>query len=107
MAALRHKNVRRLDVAMNDRLRVCGTERVSDVDGKRQNQFGFLRTPSNAMLQCEAVQELHSDERFAVLIINLMDRANVRMIECRCGLSFASKTGECLRIARYLIRQEL
>src|SRR5271155_4263580 len=59
------------------------------------------------MLQSEAIQKLHGDEGLAVLIVNLMNGADVRMIERRSGPGFALKTAESLRVLRAVVRQEL
>ena len=36
-----------------------------------------------------------------------MDRADVRMIQCRGGLRFALKAAECLRVSGYIVGKEL
>ncbi len=51
MSALGHKNVRGLDIAMNHSLGVRGIQRVGNLDGQRQNQFCFQRTPGDTVLQ--------------------------------------------------------
>ena len=106
MAPVGDKNVGRLDVTVNDAFE-CAASSASAMSMASDRSFGFQRTPCNAMLQRYAVQKLHGDEYLAVLVINFVDRADVRMIERRCYLSLASKTGESLRVARKLIRQEL
>ena len=63
--------------------------------------------PRNAILQRQPVQKLHGDERFAVLIVNFVDRADVRMIQCRGGLGFALEAAESVRVFGHFIRQEL
>jgi hypothetical protein len=45
--------------------------------------------------------------RFAVLVVNFVDRADIQMIQCRGGLGFALKAAEGLRVFRYLVGQEL
>ena len=35
------------------------------------------------MFQRQPVHKLHCDERFAVLIVYFVDRADVRMVQCR------------------------
>ena len=35
------------------------------------------------------------------------NRADVGVVQCRCGLGFALKTGECLRVSGNFLRQEL
>src|ERR1700747_1423941 len=59
------------------------------------------------MLQRHPVQKLHGDERLSNLLADVVDRADVRVIECGRGLRFALKTGECLRVTGNLLRQEL
>jgi hypothetical protein len=80
VAAFGDEDVRGLDVAVDDAFRVSSVERVGNLSGQRQNQLGFHRPASDAMLHRQAVQKLHSDERLAVLVVNFVDRANVRMI---------------------------
>src|SRR5260370_15592279 len=59
------------------------------------------------MLQRQSVQELHGDERLAILLADVVDRADVGMVERGSGLRFALKAGQGLRVARDLIWQEL
>src|SRR6266478_5413794 len=65
------------------------------------------RTAGNHWLQRHAIQEFHGYEGTAVLLANVVDRADVGVIQCGCGLGFALKTGECLRVTGNLLRQEL
>jgi hypothetical protein len=53
------------------------------------------------------VQILHDDEGLPILLINLMDRADVEMIQSRSSFGFAPKTGQCLRVFGDIIGQEL
>src|ERR1700720_355072 len=59
------------------------------------------------MLQSLAIQELHGDERLAALLADVVDRADVGMVESRCGLRFTLKTGKSLGVPGYFIGQEL
>ena len=43
------------------------------------------------MLQRQPVQKLHRDEGLAVLLVNLVDGADIRMVERRSGLRLALK----------------
>jgi hypothetical protein len=52
--------------------------------------------PSDAVLQHYAVQELHGDERLAVLVVNFVDRADVGM--GGSGLSLTPKSLQGLAI---------
>jgi hypothetical protein len=44
-------------------------------------------------LKRHTVEILHHDERFAFLLINLMDGADVWVIERGCGFGFQLKAG--------------
>ena len=55
MAALGDKNVCRLNVAVNDALRVRGVERIGDFCGERKQAFGFERFAGDQVAECEAV----------------------------------------------------
>src|SRR5271157_5353339 len=59
------------------------------------------------MLQRHAVQKLHGQKGLAVLLANVVNCADIRVIQRRCGLSFTLKTGECLRVTADLRWQEL
>ena len=92
---------------MNDPFGVGGIKGVSDVNGDGKKYFHFQRTPGDAVLQRPPVQKLHGDERFAVLVVNFVDRADVGMVQCRGRLGFALETAECLRVFGYVVGQEL
>ena len=58
------------------------------------------------MLQCHPVQKLHRDERLAVLLADVVDGADVGMIQRGRSLGLALKTRECLRVAGNFLGQE-
>ena len=58
------------------------------------------------MLQRRAVQILHGDERFAAMVVNFVDGADVGMIQCRGGFRFALETAKRLRIFGHIVRQK-
>ena len=106
MAALRHENIRGLDIAVDDALCVCRIERVGDLDRQAYQHIGVDRPAGDAVLQRHAVQKLHGDERLAVLVVNFVDGADVGMVERRRGLGFALKAGQGLRVFGNFFRQE-
>ena len=67
MPAAGDEQVRRLDVAVDDPRGVRRFEGVGDLDRQRQQLIDLERTPGDAMLQRRPVQELHDQERAAVL----------------------------------------
>jgi len=59
------------------------------------------------MLQSPAIHELHGDERLTVLLADVVDRANVRVIERGRSLRFPLEAGQSLGVSGNFIRQEL
>src|ERR1700693_5997272 len=84
-----------------------GIKRVGNLDGERDNQFRFQRTPCDAVLQRHAIQKLHSDEVLTLSLVNLKDHADVGMVQGRSGLSFALEAAKCLRVFGHVVGQEL
>src|ERR1017187_9387324 len=59
------------------------------------------------MLQRHAVQKLHGDERLAILLTDVEDRADIGMVEGRSRLRLALEASQCSRVFGYFIGQEL
>src|SRR4029077_4964468 len=59
------------------------------------------------MLECQPIEKFHHDERLTILLVNLVDCANVGMVQCRCSLRLALKACQSPRIACNLFGQEL
>jgi hypothetical protein len=53
------------------------------------------------------IQKLHRDECLRILLANVVDGADVGMIEGGGGLCLSTEATERLRIARHFVRQEL
>ena len=107
VSPLGDKDVGGLDVAVDDTFGVRCIERVCDLYGQRQNRLGIHRSPRDAMLQRHAIQKLHGNEGLAMLVVNFVNGADVRMIQRGSSFGFALKAGECLRVVGYIVRQEL
>src|ERR1700682_4386159 len=107
MPALVDEDVGRLDVPVNDACRVRCIERVGNLDAERQHRFQFHRTIADQVLQGCAVEKLHHDERMPILLTDIVNHANVGMIERGSSLCFTLETCECLRVSGYVIRQKL
>src|SRR5271167_2661183 len=106
VTTLRDKNIGGLDISVNDPLHVSSVQRVGYFNRQRQYQLGLQRTPCDAMLQRHSVQKLHGDEGLSALIINLVNGADVWMIQSGRSLRFALESGQSLRILGYFIGQE-
>jgi hypothetical protein len=102
-----HKDVRRLDVTVDDTFGVSCVECIGDLNCERHHRFCVHRLSCNPVLERQPIQKLHGDERFAVLVVNFVDRANVGMVQRGGSLGFALKAAECLRVFGYIVGQKL
>jgi hypothetical protein len=59
------------------------------------------------MLQCQPIQKFHGDERFAVLVVDFVDGADVGMIQRGRSFGLAFEAIQGLWVLRYVVRQEL
>jgi hypothetical protein len=86
---------------------VSGVKGISGLyaDAHEPLDIDWLRT--DEVFESDAVEEFHGDEGAAVLLTDVVNRANVGMIQSGCGLRLALETGECLRVSGDLLRQEL
>ena len=87
-----------LDVAMDDAFGVSGVERVGNVDADFEEAIDFERRAGDDVLERRAFHEFHDDEGAAVVFLNVVDRADVGMVQRGGGAGFALKAFECLRI---------
>src|SRR5713226_9726663 len=107
MAQIGHKDVCRLDIAMNDSLCVRRSQPVGNFNSKRQQSLGLQRAPRNVLLERFAVQKLHDDERSSVVLSNVINGADVRMVQRRSGFSLAPEALQRMSIPRKFVRQKL
>src|SRR5579863_8208046 len=83
---------------MNDAFGVCGVEGVGNVDADLKKAINFERRAGDDVLERGAFHELHDDEGAAVEFLNVVNGADVGMVQRRGGARFALKTFESLRI---------
>ena len=107
MAVFGNKNISRLDVAMNDSLSMGSDESVSNVDGNVEEWFQLQRLTSNPLLQAFPFQLLHHDEGVTVVVLNLINGANVGMVQLRRSPGFALKALYRFFVAQQVFRNEL
>ena len=75
------KNISRLDVAMNDSLGMGSHQSVRNMNRNVEQWFQFQRLASDPLLQAFPFQLFHHDEGMTVVIINLINGADVGMIQ--------------------------
>ena len=83
-----------------------GIERIGDLDRQASKNFRLQRAPGDAVLQRQPIQILHGDERLTVLLADVIDRADIGMVQGGSGLRLTLETGQSLGVAGDFIRQE-
>jgi|SRR5579859_820120 len=91
---------------MDDAAAVRGVQGVSEFDGDIENSIELHRLTVDQVFQGNAVEKLHDNEGFAILLANVMDGADVRVIESGCGLRFALEAGKSLRIVGNVVGEK-
>ena len=91
---------------MNDALAVGSIERVGDLETEREHVVEIHGTGCDAVFEGCAVEELHGDEGLALFLADVVNRADVGMVESGRGLGFALKAGQSLRIVRDLFGEK-
>ena len=75
---------------MNDPLRVRRLQCIGNLKGEVEHRFWLEGLSFDAMPERLPFQQLQGDERLPVVLVNVVDRADVRMIERRNSLCFAN-----------------
>src|SRR4051812_38385314 len=107
LMALRHKNIGRLDVAMNNALGVSGIKRIRNLNSQVEQLVRFQGLAMDSVLQSLPLQQLHCDEVTSLILGNFVNGADIGMIECRSSARFTLETVECAGIVFRFGWQEL
>ena len=89
MAAIRDEDVRGLDVPVNDPFDVRSIQAICNLDRQIQDLVRVQRLAQDALLQRLPLQQLHRDEVLAFVLVDVIDRADVGVIERRSRLGLA------------------
>jgi hypothetical protein len=65
---------------MDDSLRMCGVESVGDLNAQIEHGLDLEGFASDQMAQGVSFQQFHGDEGSPVGFVNLVDRADVRVV---------------------------
>ncbi len=91
----RQEHVRRLDVAVDHALAMRIVERVEDLSHQAHGIGGLEPlAPFEALPQVAPGDVLHRDERRAGVLVEVVDRDDVRMIQTSRGLRLAAESRE-------------
>src|ERR1700735_2451160 len=107
LPALHQKNIRWLDVAVHDSLRVGRIEAVGDLDADLQKLRYLDGLAANAVFESPALEQLHGDKRTSVKFSDIVNGANVGVIERGCRARFAAESLDGLRVLRNIVGKEL
>src|SRR5262249_14506495 len=92
---------------MDDAFRVRRIERGGNLDAQCEQRVQIQRVPGDLIAQSHALEHLHHDVGTTVLLTNVVDRTNVRMIQSGRGLRLTPKALKHLMIARQVVREQL
>ena len=106
MVAVGDKNIRGLDVAVDDAFGVRGVERIGNFDAQVEQRFDFERASADGMLQSFSVETFHGEIGVAAVFADVVDGADVGMVQGGGGFGFAAKTFEGLGVAGQIFGQE-
>src|SRR6185369_16135346 len=81
VSALGHENIGGLDVAVDDSLCMGGIQRIRDFNGQGEERLVFERMAGNQVLQRHAIHELHRDEGTAVVFADVVNGADIGMVQ--------------------------
>ena len=98
VSAIGDEDVRGLDVAVHNALGMRGVECVGDLDCESESGVERERLPGDGAIQSCAFEVLQCDVGAPFRFTDVIDGTNVGMIQSRCRLSLAPKSGKRLSI---------
>jgi len=101
------KNIRGLDIAMNDAFGVSGVEGSGHLNSNFEEFVERNRPLCDAMFESLAVEKLHHEKVAALVFVDVVENTNVWVVECGGRARFATETLERVGIARGVVWQEL
>ena len=66
----------------------------------------FHRTPADPVLQRHSLQKFHDDKGLAIFLADLMNGADIGVVQRGGGLRFTLEAGQCLGIFGNVVGQE-
>jgi hypothetical protein len=107
LPAFGDEDVRRLEVAMEDVCRVGCAERIRELYAEFQQQFCLQGAFAKQVLQSFSLKKFHRDERPPFELVDVVNRADVRVIQRGSSLGFFAEAFERRYICRKILCQEL
>ena len=97
------EDVRGLDVAVHDAAGVGGLEGIGDLRAEIEQRLELERARPEPVPQRLALEQLHRDEGLALVLVDVVDRADVGVLERGGRAGFALQPLERLGVARQLL----
>jgi hypothetical protein len=107
LAPPRVEDVRGLDVPVDDPLPVRGVEGVGNLDPDVHDLVDVEARGAHVMLERLALEPLHHDVMLALVLADVVDGADVRVVEGRGGAGLALEPFHRARVLRQLGGKEL
>ena len=107
LTSVRHEDVRWLDVPVNDSLGVCCIQCICNLDAEIKHRLdlkGFARAHVPESL---ALQQFHRDKGSPIRLVDLVNRANVRVVQRGRSLGFPLESAKSLCVVGKMIGEEL
>ena len=105
--AFHEKDVRGLDVAVHDSLRMGRIEAVGDLNADLQELRDFDRFGGDSVLESLALEQFHGDERPTLELSDVVNRADVGIVERRRGARLAAKPLDRLGVLGDVVGKKL
>ena len=106
LSALGEKNICRLDIAMHNSLRVSRLQRIRDLNCQRQQLFQIKRLSAHPLRQRLALQQLHHDKMLPFVLLDRVNRTNIRVVQRGRSSRLSLKPFQQLCVAGHFARQK-
>jgi len=107
LPAFGDEDVGGLDVAVNDPLGVRRIQSIGKLDAKLLNLLRFNGLRGDAVFERLSFEKLHRDEGLALVLVDVVDGADVGVVEGGGGASLALEAFLCLVAGEQPLGQEL
>src|SRR5712692_7033515 len=94
VTALGDEDVRRLDIPVDNSLGMRGIQRIGNLDSQVEHLIDLEWPPGDEVLERLPLEQLHDDEVVSLVLADLVDGADVGMVQGRGGSGFALETLE-------------
>jgi len=107
LTSIRHEDVCGLDVPVDDSFRVGGIQSIGNLDAQIEHRLDLHRLATDSVPQCLPLQQFHGDEASSIGLVDLVDRADVRVVQRGRSLGFPLEAAEGLRVVGNFVGKEL